>query len=170
MPVEFLSDDLVARFGRFDGEPTRADLDRFFYLDDTDRELIGRRRGDHNRLGYALQLGTVRFLGTFLADPLDVPWRVVDHLAVQLGVVDPSCIKKYSQRYQTADEHAREIRTVYGYWELTKERTGELEAFLASRAWTHGERPTVLFEQGWAWLRRGRVLLPGASEPVPVTI
>ena len=163
MPVEFLSDDLVARFGRFDGEPTRADLDRFFYLDDADRELIGRRRGDHNRLGYALQLGTVRFLGTFLADPLDVPWRVVDHLAVQLGVVDPSCIKKYSQRYQTADEHAREIRTVYGYWELTKERTGELEAFLASRAWTHGERPTVLFEQGWAWLRRGRVLLPGAS-------
>ncbi|WP_344863441.1 DUF4158 domain-containing protein [Planomonospora alba] len=71
MPVEFLADDEAAAYGRFAGPPPRADLERVFFLDDEDRTLVGRRRGEHMRLGFALQLVTVRWLGTFLEDPLD---------------------------------------------------------------------------------------------------
>jgi len=166
--VEFLSDEQAAGFGRFVGEPLRADLDRFFYLDDADRELIAVRRGEHNCLGFAVQLGTVRFLGTFLADPLDVPWGVVEYLAAQLGFVDSSVVKKYAQRLPTVHEHAREIRAVYGYRDLAGRAAGELSAFVYSRAWTHGERPTVLFEHAAAWCRRERVLLPGVTTLVRV--
>ena len=77
MPVEFLSDAEAAAFGRFDGGPSRADLDRVFFLDDTDRELVDKRRGAPNRLGFALQLTTVRWLGTFLPDPTNVPEAVL---------------------------------------------------------------------------------------------
>lgn len=163
VPVDFLSDEQAAGFGRFVGEPSREDLERFFYLDDADQELIGRRRGEHSQLGFAVQVGTTRFLGTFLADPLDVPWSVVDCVAAQLGIADPSVVKHYTERVETANAHAREIRAVYGYRDLDGPLTEALTAFAFSRSWTHGEGLTTLFGHAVAWLRREKILLPGVS-------
>src|SRR2546426_11900650 len=93
MPVEFLSDEQVAAYGRFAGPPGRAQLE-LLLPGGLDRKLVDRRRGDHNRLGFAVQLGTVRFLGTFLCDPLDVPAEAVAYVAEQLGIGDPSCFNR----------------------------------------------------------------------------
>ncbi len=98
MPVEFLTDDEAAAYGRYAGAPSQADLERVFFLDDEDRALVDRRRGEHMKLGFALQLVTVRWLGTFLEDPLDVPGAVLDFVAGQLGVADPSQVKRYTER------------------------------------------------------------------------
>ena len=83
--MEILSDDQAAVYGVFAGPPSAAELDKFFLLDDADRELVRGRRGGANRLGFAVQLGTVRFLGTFLADPLAVPASVAEYVARQLA-------------------------------------------------------------------------------------
>lgn len=100
-------------FGRYDADPTPAQLDRFFHLDGVDRELVEVRRGDHNRLGFALQLGTVRFLGTFLPDPTDVPDVAAAYVAGQLAV-DPAALKGYAARRSTQWEHTRLICQAYG--------------------------------------------------------
>jgi TnpA family transposase len=65
---------------------------------------VHRRRGDHNRLGFAVQLATVRFVGTFLADPGDVPDEVVEYVASQLDV-EAASMAAYTQREKTRLEH-----------------------------------------------------------------
>ena len=93
MPVDFLTDEQAEAYARFAGAPSQTELERFFFLDDADRSAVDKRRGDANRLGFGVQLGTVRQLGAFLADPVDVPTQVVDYVAGQLGIGDPSCAK-----------------------------------------------------------------------------
>jgi hypothetical protein len=76
VPVEFLSDDQAAAYERFVGDLTRSELEGFFLLDGTALDLIANKRGAHNRLGFGVQIGTVRYLGHFLTeDPLDCPGR-----------------------------------------------------------------------------------------------
>jgi hypothetical protein len=164
VPVEFLTDEQAEAYGKFAEEPTRPELERFFYLDDVDRALIGKRRGDRNRLGFELQMCTVRYVGLFLEDPLVVPWPVIEYLGQELGIEDVSCIKRYTERLKTANEHAWEIRDAYGYHQYEDPEWGRLfRTFLHGRAWMNAEGPVALFNQSAHWLRRNRVLLPGVS-------
>jgi len=84
MPVEFLSDEQAARFGCYADDPSPEQLARFFYLSASDSHFLAARRRPANKLGCAVQLCTLRFLGTFLTDPLRVPAVVVQTLAEQL--------------------------------------------------------------------------------------
>ena len=99
MPVEFLTDDEAAAYGRYAGPPSQADLDRVFFLDDDDLKLVCKHRGDHMRAGFALQLVTVRWLGKFLEDPLEVPDGVLEFVAgKQLGMAELAEVKRYTER------------------------------------------------------------------------
>ncbi|WP_354236953.1 Tn3 family transposase [Arthrobacter sp. UYEF3] len=163
MAGEYLTAAEKAAYGRYAHDaPEQSVLDRFFFLDDLDRELVAKRRGDHNRLGFGLQLVTVRHLGAFLDDPLDVPTAVVDFVAVQVGVADPSCVKRYVERKQTRFEHQWEIAEVYGFVTYASMET-ELLEWVDRQAWTSDVGPKTLFFAAVAWLRGRRVLLPGVS-------
>ena len=140
------------------------DLERFCWLDDADLSVVGGRRGMHNRLGFAVQLVTVRVVGRFLTDSLAVPWPVVESLAGQLGIADASVLNLYAQRSQTGYEHAAEICAVYGYVDFADpDRREELRLFLSARAWTSSEGPVRLYERSTVWLRERKVLLPSVS-------
>ena len=163
MPTSFLTAEQERQHGRYSGEPGPDQLVRCFHLDDADRTLIATRRWDHMRLGFAVQLGTVRFLGAFPDDPADVPAGVVADLARQLGIADPGCLAQYREgriRFQ----QAAEIRAHYGYREFTDPAAGfRLVRWLYALCWTGSDRPGALFDRAVAWLVANKVLLPGAT-------
>jgi hypothetical protein len=151
MPVELLTDDAAAAYGRYAAAPSQADLERVFFLDDDDRALAGRHRGEHMRARFALQLVTVRWLGTFLEDPLDVPGNVLDFVAGQLDMADPSQVKRYTERAKTRRHSAR-----YRHWPFRC-----IEPLIDERAGGLGEHPEPVPDHV------GRVAGAGPGEQSP---
>lgn len=163
MPVSFLTPTQRERYGNFPDTLSADDIARYFHLDDDDRDWIANKRRDSSRLGYALQLATVRFLGAFLDDPTAVPGAVAQALAEQINVADPGCVNAYrlsEQRWR----HTAEIRRRYGYRDFSDAGVGfRLGRRLCALCWTGTDRPSVLFEQASSWLLGCKVLLPGVS-------
>jgi hypothetical protein len=105
---------------------------------------------------------TVRYVGTFLDDPLEVPVELLDYLAEQLAITDPSCVKAYAERDKTRLEHIWEIRKADD-WREFSEVEDELAEWIEGRAWTTGDGPKALFDAAVGWLRDRRALLPRVS-------
>ncbi|SOD67393.1 Phage integrase family protein [Streptomyces zhaozhouensis] len=162
MPVEYLSAEQEARYCRFATEPSPGELEQFFRLDAKALELARVKRRPATKLGWAVQWGTVRMLGTFVTEePAAVPASVVRFVAEQLDVEEER-FAEYGTRPQTVYEHTWEIRDVYGYRDFAAGEE-ELRAFLAARVWSSLEGPRALFDRAVVWLVNNRVLLPGVT-------
>lgn len=163
MPVEFLSAEQEKRYGRYVGEPSPEQLAKYFYLDNVDFKLIKDRRGDHNRLGLALQLCTVRFIGTFLTDPTDVPTVAIIFLAKQLDVSDTSILELY-RNSETRWKHTALIKQSYGYQDFHSQPFHwRLVRWLYQRSIISTESQSLLFDLTTARLVERKILLPGVS-------
>ena len=97
MPIEFLTPDQRRRYGRYTEDPSPLQLARYFHFDDRDWQLIARHQRAHTRLGFAIQLGTVRFLGTFLPDPTEVP-AVIVRVMSAAGTAAGSSLPQFAQK------------------------------------------------------------------------
>ena len=152
-----------ADYGRFPAALPDDELAGSFFFDETDRRLIARRRRESNRLGFAVQLGTVRYLGRFLEDPSEVPPQVVRYVAGKLGIADPGVLSSYAVGDARWD-HQAEIRRECGLREWA-EPAAQVEVidWLQARAWVGAESHRVLFDRTVDHLIASKVLLPGAS-------
>jgi len=165
MPVEFLTPEQRQQYGAYTAEPSDAQLASYFYVDAIDRERLVTKRGSYQRLGFALQICTVRFLSTFLVNPTRVPPGAVRHVAKQLGIDDDPALLlvQYATAWQTR-EHSREIQQLYSYHDFAEQpHHFHLIRWLYIYAWLTAERPSVLFDLATKRLVDQKVLLPGVS-------
>jgi TnpA family transposase len=164
MSTRFLSDEQRARYGRFAGDPNEEQLARHFHLDAADRELVGQMRGAHNRIGFAVQLGTARFLGTFLDDPTETPAAVIKTMARQLGEAPAPSLDFYRNGRQRW-RHTATIREHYRFRDLGEDKAAgfRLTRWLYVLCWTGDDRPGLLFDRATTWLLAHKVLLPGIT-------
>lgn len=162
VPVEFLSDEQAARYGRFAADPAPERLASYFFLSETDLALIAERRRDHNKLGFAVQLCTLRYLGTFLPNPIQVPQVVVRHIAQQLGL-SPEVLLLHALREETRYNHRRSLIQYLGYREFDDFQVFRLIRWIYAHLAVSAVRPGVLFDLATAHLITQKIVLPGVS-------
>lgn len=162
MPVEILTHEQEEKYGKFSEAPSAEQLAKYFWFDDQDRRIIFNHRQDYNRLGFALQLGIVRFLGTFLSVPIKIPTNVVSYISQQLKI-DSGALSLYTSD-KNIQNHRNEIRQIYGYSDFTDQPFHfRLTRWLYTRAWISAERPSVMFDLATARCVEKKTLLPGVT-------
>src|SRR4051812_6867137 len=75
-------------------------LVRHWTLGDDDLATVERRRGDHNRLGFALQLCAFRYPGRLLRPREAIPAAALRFVAAQIGT-GAEALADYARRPQT---------------------------------------------------------------------
>ncbi len=157
----FLSDNEREQHQRFPAEIPSRDVSDYFTLSVADRRRVNRQRGDHNRLGFALQLCALRYLG-FAPDELtSAPASVVMFVADQLQV-SPTCLSTYGQRAHTRTDHLQEILDSMGYRKATPADWCHLTSWLKERALEH-DNPTLLLQLACEKLQREKIVRPGIT-------
>lgn len=149
-------------FGIYLGEPSPEQLNQFFYLHEKDLELISTIRLPSTKLGFALQLGTVRFLGTFFTAIDNIPDNVVLYIATQLNVL-PGEINNYTRR-QTKNEHVKKIKIHYNYQDFNQIKIEDyLFKWPLNRAIYTTESSDMLFDMLLKKCLDEKIILPGAT-------
>jgi TnpA family transposase len=161
MPVQFLSQAEHDQLNRFPEEISHEELNSFFWLSPEDQQALDAIRGDYNRLGFALQLGCLRYLGFFPEHLLQIPHIVVEYIAQQL-VVAPELLAFYGKRTSTQRHHQRQIQNLIGYRRATSADMVELEQWLLQRALEH-DKPTLLFTMACAFLKQNQIIRIGTT-------
>jgi len=144
------------------GIPADADaLARLFTLSRSDQDLVADRRGDANRLGFAVQLALLRYPGTALAY-LDQPVQpLVTWMAGQLDI-PAAAFAEYARRPQTMTDHARQLAAILGLRTPTMADVSPMIEAAAQAAWgTDNGQPIAAAVV--AALRAARIILPGAA-------
>ena len=116
---------------------------RHYTLTAEDLALINRRRGDPNRLGFALMLCYLRFPGRILQQGEQPPAALCAFVAEQLGL-DPVHFGDYAERDQTRREHVLEIQTALGLSALTRSMYREIAVWLLPTARATDDGPTLV--------------------------
>ena len=119
MPTRFLSPEQRSRYGKFTSTPSEQILARYFHLDANQIEEISRLRNDYNRLGFAILLCSVRYLGRFPSDFNEVPDVVVSYISDQLGILSEISLSHYFVAITpTYKRHTARIRAVLNLHEF----------------------------------------------------
>lgn len=134
MPTrEVLSPAQRASLLTIPGDLSERELARYYTFSEEDRIIIKRHRKDKNRLGFAVQLGHLRFPGWPWNPTLPLPESIVAYIAGHLDL-DPGELAAYATRDPTRREHLKDIQRDFGFRPFSMGRYRELSRWLLPTA------------------------------------
>jgi hypothetical protein len=144
------------------GVPSDPDaLTRLYSLTLSDRELLAARRGNANRLGFAVQLALLRHPGMGLAHMEEPVNLLVAWLAKRLDI-PAAAFARYADRPQTMTDHARILAAALGLRPASATDLSFMIEAAAQSAWST-DRGHPIAAGVIAALRVEKVILPAPA-------
>lgn len=140
---------------------SQDDLIRFYSFDESDLALIRQRRGDANRIGFAVQLALLRYPGYALGNDMQLPGPIIEWIARQVRA-EASTWAKYGERDETRREHFQELRAYLGLAAFGLSDFRILVRTLSDLA-MQTDKGLLLAEHALETLRQRRVILPALT-------
>lgn len=162
MPVSFLSEAERERFNSFPADLSTNDLIAFFTLSDTDLLQIPKTASAANRLGFALRLLLLRFLGFQMQELSELPPSVVSYVAEQINVHTED-LDSYGERDATQTAHRQAVENYLGFRHPTSDDFERFDSWLLERALEH-DRPMVLWQLVCERFLAEKLVRPGLSQ------
>ena len=139
---------------------TEGELAQQYLFDARELSIIRQRRGDHNRLGFAVQLCYLRYPGQAMALDTEPPPALLAFVARQLRV-SPESWQSYAQRDETRREHALELQTLFDYRPFTVGEYRQRRGLLTDLA-MQTNKAVAIAQRLIETLRQDRVMVPPA--------
>jgi len=138
MPLDFLTQAERQRYQRLPAAIAERDLRQHFHLREADRAFVATFRGATSRLGVALPLGLLRYLG-YLPDDwaVSIPAELRAFVAGQLANGALVDLVGYGSREATRTAHLQAALQHLGWSKWTSLEQGWLEPWLLERALEH---------------------------------
>ena len=133
----------------------------YFTLSLQDLEIINRHRGDHNRLGFAVQISVLRYTGWSLAQIKHIPENMLRYISNQLNLNEIE-FKYYGKRDDTIYEHLKEIIEEYKYHQFSSHYYRKTTEFLYPKA-MENSNIIYLIDITMERLRKDKIILPVIS-------
>jgi hypothetical protein len=137
------------------------DLAVHYTLGEADMSLIRQRRGEANRLGFAIQLCLLRHPGIALAEDTEVLPELVSWIADQLAI-PAEAWGDYGTREETRQEHGRDIRAYLGMSTFAIADFRQLVEHTCDVA-AQTDKGLLLVESAMDFLRARKVAAPGVG-------
>ena len=144
------------------GADSRRGPRAFFLLSEADQRAINQQHSEaHTRLGFALQLCALQYLGFAADDLTTAPAVAVEYVAQQLGVA-PQTLTAYGTRRPTRTTDLQHVQAHLHFRLATPLDMYALQTWLGERALEH-DKPTLLLQLACDKLRRDHIVRPGLT-------
>lgn len=161
MPSRFLKSDHRETLSNFPATIDAHDIIIHFLLTPDDLALMNLNRTNTQRLGFAVLLCGLRYLGFFPNDLMGIPENALAYLAQQLACHLDDLLT-YGKRPKTRREHQSTIRDYLGFHPFKQPEHQKLFEWLSERA-LENDRPSTLLQQASEWLYKHRIVRPGIT-------
>ena len=137
------------------------ELARHYTFSASELVWICKRRREHNRLGFAVQLACFKYPGLAWTPELELPEPMLRFIALQVDAKTPA-LTRYGERDETRREHLSDLQQRLGWVTFSGGTYQDLRAWLIAPA-RITDRGIALVDALLEELRRRKILMPRLS-------